>query len=169
MLPPHWCSTQGFHFCQPRFDILSSPFFQKCMEGKFFNATFGPNFDRCPGKVCMSLDRQQTKTKTNIIYILLYILYILNLLHIYMISYIICGVLMLPPWYGHVMSPVCSGGGLLFLSHSVAWLRKASMSLAKDDPVLREPWHSDYIKQSWNMFQPVNMFHFGLMACASLP
>ena len=33
----------------PRFDILSSPFFRKCMEGRFREATFGPNFDRFLG------------------------------------------------------------------------------------------------------------------------
>ena len=33
----------------PRFDILSSPFFRKCMEGKFREATFGPNFERFLG------------------------------------------------------------------------------------------------------------------------
>jgi len=47
-----WNALPKFVIWTMWFDILSSPFFRKCMEGKFFNATFGPNFDR---KASMSL------------------------------------------------------------------------------------------------------------------
>lgn len=41
-----WNALPKFVIWTMWFDILSSPFFRKCMEGKFCDATFGPNFDR---------------------------------------------------------------------------------------------------------------------------
>lgn len=41
-----WNALPKFVIWTMWFDILSSPFFRKCMEGKFREATFGPNFDR---------------------------------------------------------------------------------------------------------------------------
>lgn len=41
-----WNALPKFVIWTMWFDILSSPFFRKCMEGKFREATFGTNFDR---------------------------------------------------------------------------------------------------------------------------
>mmetsp|Transcript_69749 Transcript_69749/g.110214 ORF Transcript_69749/g.110214 Transcript_69749/m.110214 type:complete len:638 (-) Transcript_69749:190-2103(-) len=41
-----WNALPKFVIWTMWFDILSSPFFRKCMEGRFREATFGPNFDR---------------------------------------------------------------------------------------------------------------------------